>query len=65
MTESGATDNFKSADHALISGMVWGLLMKHGINAWPVIDDHNNYTDVIKIEEDEYEFSIRVVLDDE
>jgi hypothetical protein len=53
--------HFANPNHALTAGMVWGLLMRHGINALPEVDDYDNYTAVIHIEYDGYEFRVEVL----
>lgn len=37
------TTNFENDDHALVTGMLIGLLMKAGIPAYPVVDDKGDY----------------------
>ena len=54
-------ENFQSPNHALTAGMMWGLLMKYGINALPEVDEQDNYTDVIQIEHEGFEFRIQVL----
>ena len=41
--------NFVNDDHALVTGMLLGLLLKSGIPAYPGMDEDGNYTSVIRI----------------
>ena len=58
---SGAIDNFQSPNHALRAGMLWGLFIRKNLNAMPEVDDAGNYTDVIKVEHEGYEFRVQVL----
>ena len=42
--------NFESDTHALQQGMLWGYLLKLGVDAVPEVDVDNNYTDVLAID---------------
>lgn len=58
-----AKGNFASDGHALVSGMVLGDLLKHGVEVTPVWDDDDDYTPVIEINVDlggEYTQTVRV-----
>lgn len=41
--------HFASDDHALVTGVLAGLLIKSGIPAYPQMDEEGNYTPVIHI----------------
>lgn len=53
--------NFENDQHALVTGMVVGLLNRHGLAAEPIVDDDGDYTDVIEIAHDNYEFRVKVL----
>lgn len=36
--------NFQNDDQAIHAGLLLGLLMRHGVEAQPVLDDDGNYT---------------------
>lgn len=55
-----AFGNFRDANHALQTGMLVGVLIKHGIRAWPMFDDQGDYTDEIVVEEEGQHWHIRV-----
>ena len=42
-----------SDDHALKAGFLLGGLMQAGVNAFPIVDDDGNYTNVIVVKLDE------------
>ena len=42
-------DNFASAEHALLTGMMLGEFMRYGVDAGPGIDADGDYTDVLTI----------------
>lgn len=54
-TRRMATDNFDSDQHALLTGMVFGMLMKH-FAVEPVIDDDGDYTAEIVLDLDDSTF---------
>ena len=41
--------------------MMWGLLMRQGLDALPEVDDDGDYTDVIKIEFEGKVYRVRVL----
>jgi len=57
-----ATTNFESPEHALHAGMLLGEMMKKGIVAHPVVDEENDFTDVIILAfPDGLEVAVRVL----
>lgn len=46
--------SFLDQNHALRAGLAIGILLKSGLFAAPVIDDYGNYTNTIRIEDDEW-----------
>lgn len=55
-------ENFVDDNHALRTGMVLGLLIRHLVDAEPDRDNEGNYLDTITISGDEYgTFRIRVL----
>lgn len=53
--------HFADPNHALNAGMMWGLLMRQGLDALPEVDDDGDYTDVIKIEFEGKVYRVRVL----
>lgn len=53
--------HFDDPNHALTAGMLWGLLMRHGLDALPEVDDDRDYTDVVRIVFDEKVYRVRVL----
>ncbi len=43
---------FEGPDHAFRGGLLIGLLMKHGIDVTPEVDENGNYLNRIKILDD-------------
>jgi hypothetical protein len=41
--------HFLNDDHALVTGMFLGMLMKVGIPAYPLMDDEGNYMPTIRM----------------
>jgi hypothetical protein len=41
--------NFTSDDQAVVTGLLTGMLMKSGIQAYPAMDDEGNYIPVIRL----------------
>ena len=41
--------NFANFDHALVTGMMLGVLMKAGIPAYPIADDRGDYMPVLRL----------------
>lgn len=54
-------ENFENPNHALHTGMLWGILMRAGLDALPEVDDYDNYTDVIAIDYDAQTYRIKVL----
>ena len=54
--------NFNSDEHALKTGYLVGLLVKHGIAVQVMMDDEGNYTDKVTIETDEFDDILIKVL---
>lgn len=64
--------NFANDDHALVTGILIGLLMKSGIPATPVRDERGDYIPRIRVRIDtghsrlvDVELEVRAVADDE
>jgi hypothetical protein len=54
--------NFANDRHALQAGFLMGLMLKHGVDIRPVVDDDGNYTDAYTIRLDG-DFLARPYLD--
>ena len=54
--------NFASDRHALQAGFLFGLMIKHGVDIRPVVDEAGNYTDTYTIRLDG-EFLAKPYLD--
>jgi hypothetical protein len=49
MSEPAYSPHFTSPEHALLTGMLLGELLRQDVDATPVIDPQSNYTDMIAI----------------
>jgi hypothetical protein len=49
-----ANDNFADDVHALVGGMLWGLLMRHGVDVSPVRDEDGDYTPQYEIKDESF-----------
>jgi hypothetical protein len=48
-------NNFEDDGHALVTGMVMGAAMRHGIELEPVIDADQNYTTRFRLRDDAFD----------
>lgn len=55
------TENFVDPNHALRAGMLWGILMRSGLDALPEVDDLGNYTDIIEIAYEDRTYRVQVL----